>query len=80
MPNRKGRPQGSRNVRPTKTEIRCYLELLRDAANAGDVRAYQVAAGYDEARARRKACLVSERADRIRHFLAGHRQGVRFRA
>lgn len=39
MHNRKGRPQGSRNVRPTKTEIRCYLELLRDAANAGDVRA-----------------------------------------
>lgn len=34
-----GRPQGARNVRPSKSEIRCYLELLREAAKAGDVRA-----------------------------------------
>lgn len=53
--------------------LRRELERLRD-----DVKAYQVAAGYDERRARIKAAQVSERADRIRLFLAGHRQGVRY--
>jgi len=53
--------------------LRRELERLRD-----DVRAFQVAAGYDERRARIKAAQVSERADRIRKFIAGHREGIRY--
>ena len=54
--------------------LRRELENLRS-----DVRAYQVAAGYDERRARIKAAQASERADRINRFFAGQRQGIRAR-
>lgn len=50
--------------------LRRELENLR-----ADVRAYQIAAGTDERRARRKAAEVSERADRIKSFIAGRRCG-----
>ena len=51
--------------------LRRELERLRD-----DVRAYQVAAGHDERKARIKAAQVSERADRINRFLSGQRRGI----
>lgn len=50
--------------------LRRELERLRE-----DVRAYDVAAGYDERRARLKAAQVQERADRIQSFIAGRRCG-----
>lgn len=34
-----GRPQGGRSIKPTKKEIRSYLELLRERAESGDVHA-----------------------------------------
>ncbi len=52
--------------------LRREMQSLRD-----DIRAYQVAAGYDERRAARKAALVSERADRIRAFMNNKRHGAR---
>lgn len=46
------------------------LERLKE-----DVKRYQVAAGYDLAKAGRVAAQVNERADRIRDFLADRRCG-----
>ncbi|EWH00470.1 hypothetical protein [Halomonas sp. BC04] len=51
--------------------LRREMERLRD-----DVRGYQLAAGHDEGRACRKAAQVSERADRIRAFMANKRHGA----
>lgn len=51
--------------------LRRELENLRE-----DVRAYQLAAGYDPTKAAKKAALVSERADRINAFLRGKRCGA----
>ncbi|WP_163650738.1 hypothetical protein [Modicisalibacter sp. 'Wilcox'] len=51
--------------------LRRELERLRE-----DVRAYQIAAGYDMAKASRKAAQVNERADRIRAFMRGHRHST----
>ena len=42
MPNRKGRPQGSRNVRPSQKAVQAYYRLLQDKADEGDA----VAAGW----------------------------------
>ena len=47
-------------------------ELVRLAE---DVQSYQVAAGYDMAKAAKRAAQVNERADRIRAFMRGHRHG-----
>ena len=55
--------------------VRRELERLKE-----DVFRYRVAVGYDHAKAAKVAAQVNERADRIRNFLGGHRQGVRFRA
>lgn len=51
--------------------LRRELERLRE-----DVKAYTVAAGYDMAKASRKAAQVNERADRIRMFMKGHRHST----
>jgi hypothetical protein len=37
--DRPGRPKGSRNRKPSKREIASYIDLLRDAAQGGDVQA-----------------------------------------
>ena len=37
--DRRGRPKGSRNRKPTKREIAGYIELLRGRAEEGDVQA-----------------------------------------
>ena len=37
--DRRGRPPGSRNRKPSKREIAGYIDLLRDAAQGGDVQA-----------------------------------------
>ncbi|WP_280569765.1 hypothetical protein [Chromohalobacter sp. 296-RDG] len=34
-----GRPKGRHNAKPTKREVAGYLEMLRGAAQAGDVNA-----------------------------------------
>ena len=39
MPNRKGRPQGSRNVRPSQKAVQAYYRLLQDKAGEGDTQA-----------------------------------------
>ncbi|WP_046080101.1 hypothetical protein [Halomonas sp. HG01] len=36
---RTGRPRGSRNRKPSKTAIRNYYALLREAADKGDINA-----------------------------------------
>lgn len=37
--SKSGRPSGGRNVRPTAKEVATYYELLRGAAQQGDINA-----------------------------------------